>query len=87
MEEVGRDGELSLCADMIGSLISAQFCSGNATEQQTFCPKTKPCFAQSKMGYFSDGPVHLFSEHMSSQQVNWVGICTLKLFTRVQMVA
>lgn len=63
---------LSLWAHMIGSLISAQLCPTNATEQQTGCQQTLSCFAESKMRvvsfFFFGGRVHLFSEHMSSQQ-------------------
>lgn len=48
----GRDGELSLWAHMIGSLISAQFCPRNATDQQTGCQQTQASFAEVVMRCF-----------------------------------
>lgn len=58
---------------MIGRLISAQLCPSNATEQQTGCQQTQFSFAESVRSFFFpfffDGGVHLFGEHMSSQQV------------------
>lgn len=54
---------------MIGSLISAQLCPRNATDQQTDCQQAQSSFEESVVRCFFDGGVHLVCEHMSSLQV------------------
>lgn len=58
---------------MIGSLISAQLCPSNTTDQKNVCQQTQPFLCRRQDEVRFDGGVHLFffffCEHMSSQQV------------------
>lgn len=71
----GLKGGVSLWAHMIGSLISAQLCPSNTTDQKTVCQQTQPFLCRRRDEVRFDGGVHLFffiniiCEHMSSQQV------------------